>query len=328
MSAYASEINTTQEILVNQAESGFRTIIELPDGKRWVRLENSDAIRVEGIRLNNCFGQDNFLWKASDYEFPLGAYALRGADGSPELMVEVEKNGIVSSVYPNHPIPEHLAEHPDFKIMKVVISALHGQDDKQISVGQLPDLQKLIDHLNIYDVRDRLPEEYRVIDGQIRSFDQIVAWVDDLVRRSKAGGSIPRIKGNLWLDGLPIRELPARLSVEGWMNVRYCRLLKSLPEDLDVGYHLTVGYCPALEHIGEGLRVGRNFYLSDCQSLNSLPKRAMVGGSLNISDCPSIDTIPDGVEVGEDIIAGNNVRSESGRTITPPKDFSNLRANS
>jgi hypothetical protein len=159
-----------------------------------------------------------------------------------------------------------------------------GRENVGMTIHQIPDFNSLSEHLGVEVLSMTLSSGHRFLQRRIMTDDQVKEWIEDLVRRSRAGETIPPMEGVLNLSGLNIVELPDGLTVGGSLNLRGCTSLTHLPEGLTVGGWLNLRGCTSLTHLPEGLTVGKWLHLQDCTSLTHLPERMTVGGEVLGSD--------------------------------------------
>jgi hypothetical protein len=255
---------------------GVRTILDRPDGKRWVRLESPDALDTEGVRMGHCVGRGSYDKYVSATP-PVGIYSLRNRAGDPELTVEVRRNED-----------------------GLTVEQACGRENVDMTIHQIPDFKSLAEHLGVEALStNSLPCGYRFVQHRIMTDDQATEWIEDLVRRSRAGEAIPPIKGDLDLNGLNIVELPEGLTVGGSLYLLNCTSLTHLPEGLKVGWSLYLRDCTSLTHLPEGLTVRGSLYLLNCTSLTHLPEGLTVGGWLNLRGCTSLTNLPEELTVRE-----------------------------
>jgi len=102
---------------------------------------------------------------------------------------------------------------------------------------------------------------------------------------------------NLYLYAMPIKKLPNKLYVKGYLMLKECKNLKELLGDLRVeGWADLVGL--NITKLPNKLYVDDYLDLDSCEELIELPSELYVGGSLNLSDCIKIKELPDDLYVG------------------------------
>jgi len=117
---------------------------------------------------------------------------------------------------------------------------------------------------------------------------------------------------DLYLYGMPIKKLPNKLHVKGYLMLKECKNLKELSGDLRVeGWadfaDLNITKLPDKLYVDDFLS------LDSCAELIKLPNELYVGGSLNLSDCIKIKELPDNLYV----------RGNLGISSTQIEDFPN-----
>jgi len=102
---------------------------------------------------------------------------------------------------------------------------------------------------------------------------------------------------NLYLYAMPIKKLPNKLYVKGYLMLKECKNLKELSGDLRVeGWADLAGL--NITKLPNKLYVDDYLDLDSCEELIELPSELYVGGSLNLSDCIKIKELPDDLYVG------------------------------
>jgi hypothetical protein len=253
---------------------GVSHILDRPDGKRWVRLESPEALDTEGVRMGHCVGRGSYDKYVSETP-PVGIYSLRNRDGDPELTVEVRRNED-----------------------GLTVEQACGRENVDMTIHQIPDFNSLSEHLGVEALSMTLSSGHRFLQRRIMTDDQVKEWIEDLVKRSRAGETIPPIKGDLDLRVLKILELPDGLTVGGSMDLRDCTSLTHLPNGLTVGESLHLTGCTSLTHLPNGLTVGGSLNLRGCTSLTHLPEGLTVGEWLDLHRCTLLTGLPEGLTVG------------------------------
>lgn len=102
---------------------------------------------------------------------------------------------------------------------------------------------------------------------------------------------------NLYLYEMPIKKLPNKFNVKGYLMVKDCKNLKELSGDLRVeGWADLTGL--NITKLPDKIYVDEYLDLDSCEELIKLPSELYVGGSLNLSDCVKIKELPDNLYVG------------------------------
>jgi hypothetical protein len=101
---------------------------------------------------------------------------------------------------------------------------------------------------------------------------------EELLRFTK--GRKFRFRGNLNLKKICPETLGNMISVDGYLNLRYCKSLTSLGSLKYVGGWLDLNDCVNLTSLGSLKYVGGWLDLNDCVNLTSLGSLKYVGGDL------------------------------------------------
>lgn len=102
------------------------------------------------------------------------------------------------------------------------------------------------------------------------------------------------VNGFLDLSGcINLRKVSKTLNVSGYLDLEGCTSLVSLPKCCSIDHDLDLGECTSLTILPENMEVKGNLNLRDCSKLANLPRRLRIGGSLNLEGCCNLEKLPE-----------------------------------
>jgi hypothetical protein len=249
------EIKLTEEM----AARGIRSLVEFPDGWRWVRLETVEALQQEGSVMHHCVGRGGYNHMAVA-AMPSGIYSLRSPDDRPLVTVEVDGGAIRQARGPSNRTPEWRAAH-----VKALVSRLGIDPGRSIDPG----------FIGMGFVAKRLMP------------------MEDILALLAAG----EVEGDVVLRHTEVERLPAGTSITGSLDLGGCHALVELPAGLKVGWKLDVSGCTSLAALPDGMSVEAGLDAHGCGALARFPKDAAIGGNVDLGGCRSLAEMPAGLRV-------------------------------
>ena len=110
------------------------------------------------------------------------------------------------------------------------------------------------------------------------------------------------VYGDVLLDNTQIKQLPAYLKVNGYLDLSYSRI-RIFPNDVHVTSNLDLSGCTLLKSLSDNLIVKGNLYLSE-SAIETLPTNLRVGADLILYRTAFSDHYPSDIREMIELIGG------------------------
>ena len=252
--------------------AGTVTVLELDNGRRWIRLASVKALDYEGERMHHCVGDGSYD------TFRREIYSLRDADNKPHCTVEFDPS-------------------------RRRVQQAKGLANGDVPCKYLDDVEVLLRHLRPQRVNSRMTEFVIAHDGSILRLSRSADWApgtrvhDNLVLTNRTDvTALPeslRVNGSLILANCSLKTLPRNLRIGHSLTGLALSPLESLPEGLRVR---TLNLEDSLvKAVAPGTRITKELSLVH-SALTRLPEDLRIG-QLLIFDGAALPRLPFDLEV-------------------------------